>query len=182
MTLFKIQYQNYNVLVCLRLQYNAVRINQIYEQAKWSILSEEIDCTEEEMLMFSALQVGLKVYHSWYRHCRQTVYSLCTDNCNVFKTPFIRHQKRSRISAICKEQESGASQYLNYNLYLPIESGPTKLLISGMSLASYFYLRIAQFNCVDNLPNISSCGALLVFCLITRYFFCKVQCFFMKTF
>ena len=39
---------------------DAVRINQIYEQAKWQILNEEIDCTEEEMLLFSALQV---------RHC-----------------------------------------------------------------------------------------------------------------
>lgn len=29
----------------------------IYEQAKWQLLAEEIDCTEEEMLMFAALQV-----------------------------------------------------------------------------------------------------------------------------
>ena len=36
---------------------DAVRINQIYEQARWQILNEEIDCTEEEMLLFSALQV-----------------------------------------------------------------------------------------------------------------------------
>ena len=34
-----------------------VRINQIYEQARWSVVSEEIDCTEEEMIMFAALQV-----------------------------------------------------------------------------------------------------------------------------
>ena len=34
-----------------------VRINQIYEQAKWALISEEIDCTEEEMMMFAALQV-----------------------------------------------------------------------------------------------------------------------------
>lgn len=39
------------------LQYDAVRINQIYEQARWAILLEEIDCTEEEMLIFAALQV-----------------------------------------------------------------------------------------------------------------------------
>ena len=36
---------------------DAVRINQIYEQARWQILNEEIECTEEEMLLFSALQV-----------------------------------------------------------------------------------------------------------------------------
>jgi len=38
-------------------QYDAVRINQIYEQAKWAIISEELDCTEEEAMMFGALQV-----------------------------------------------------------------------------------------------------------------------------
>ncbi|XP_075222707.1 unc-112-related protein-like isoform X2 [Lycorma delicatula] len=36
---------------------DAVRINQIYEQAKWALLNEELDCTEEEALMFAALQV-----------------------------------------------------------------------------------------------------------------------------
>ena len=39
-----------------------VRINLIYEQAKWQLLNEGIDCTEEEMMLFSALQlqVGLQ--------------------------------------------------------------------------------------------------------------------------
>ena len=41
----------------LNKKYDAVRINQLYEQAKWEILNENIDCTEEEMLMFAALQV-----------------------------------------------------------------------------------------------------------------------------
>lgn len=41
----------------LNPKYDAIRINQIYEQAKWQLLNEEIDCTEEEMLMFAALQV-----------------------------------------------------------------------------------------------------------------------------
>lgn len=40
----------------LNPKYDQVRINQLYEQAKWSILNEEIECTEEEMLMFAALQ------------------------------------------------------------------------------------------------------------------------------
>ncbi|KAF3824683.1 hypothetical protein GH733_010017 [Mirounga leonina] len=39
-----------------RSLYDAVRINQLYEQARWAILLEEIDCTEEEMLIFAALQ------------------------------------------------------------------------------------------------------------------------------
>lgn len=41
----------------LNPKHDAVRINQIYEQAKWQLLNEEIDCTEEEMLLFAALQV-----------------------------------------------------------------------------------------------------------------------------
>uniref|UniRef100_A0A1W7R995 Unc-112-related protein n=1 Tax=Hadrurus spadix TaxID=141984 RepID=A0A1W7R995_9SCOR len=40
----------------LNPKYDSARINQIYEQAKWSILTEEIDCTEEEMMLFAALQ------------------------------------------------------------------------------------------------------------------------------
>lgn len=41
----------------LNLKNDAVRINQIYEQAKWAILTEEIDCTEQELVNFAALQV-----------------------------------------------------------------------------------------------------------------------------
>lgn len=40
---------------------DSVRINQIYEQARWSILTEEIDCTEEEMMMFAALQLQVNL-------------------------------------------------------------------------------------------------------------------------
>lgn len=41
----------------LNSKLDAIRINQLYEQAKWSILTEDIDCTEEEMMIFAALQV-----------------------------------------------------------------------------------------------------------------------------
>lgn len=34
-----------------------MRINQLYEQAKWTILTEEVECTEEEMMTFAAIQV-----------------------------------------------------------------------------------------------------------------------------
>ncbi|NXQ41328.1 FERM1 protein, partial [Catharus fuscescens] len=45
----------------LNPKYDAVRINQLYEQARWAILLEEIDCTEEEMLIFAALQAQYHV-------------------------------------------------------------------------------------------------------------------------
>lgn len=49
-----------NVTRVFVFQYDAVRITQLYEQARWSILLEEIDCTEEEMLMFASLQVSFQ--------------------------------------------------------------------------------------------------------------------------
>lgn len=39
-------------------QYDKVRLMQLYEQARWAILLEDTDCTEEEMMLFGALQVG----------------------------------------------------------------------------------------------------------------------------
>jgi kindlin 2 len=45
----------------LNPKYDAVRINQLYEQARWQLLLEEIDCTEEEMLMFAALQLQVNL-------------------------------------------------------------------------------------------------------------------------
>lgn len=40
-------------------QYDVVRLTQLYEQARWGILLEDNDCTEEEMMLFGALQVRL---------------------------------------------------------------------------------------------------------------------------
>ncbi|XP_071400839.1 fermitin family homolog 3-like isoform X3 [Centroberyx affinis] len=37
-------------------KYDAVRLTQLYEQARWAVLLEDIDCTEEEMMLFGALQ------------------------------------------------------------------------------------------------------------------------------
>uniref|UniRef100_A0A8C1WUZ6 Fermitin family member 2 n=1 Tax=Cyprinus carpio TaxID=7962 RepID=A0A8C1WUZ6_CYPCA len=47
----------YHSFFDLNPKYDAIRVNQLYEQAKWAILLEEIECTEEEMMMFAALQV-----------------------------------------------------------------------------------------------------------------------------
>uniref|UniRef100_A0A8C5FTA6 Band 4.1 domain-containing protein n=1 Tax=Gadus morhua TaxID=8049 RepID=A0A8C5FTA6_GADMO len=46
----------YHSFFDLNPKYDAIRVNQLYEQAKWAILIEEIECTEEEMMMFAALQ------------------------------------------------------------------------------------------------------------------------------
>lgn len=45
----------------LFVQCDVVRLTQLYEQARWAILLEDIDCTEEEMMLFGALQVEYAV-------------------------------------------------------------------------------------------------------------------------
>jgi len=39
---------------------DAARINEIYEQARWALLTEEVDCTENEAMMFAALQLQVR--------------------------------------------------------------------------------------------------------------------------
>lgn len=41
----------------LNPKHDRVRINQIYQQMRWSLMCGEYDCTEDEMLLFAALQV-----------------------------------------------------------------------------------------------------------------------------
>ncbi len=40
---------------------DAVRINQLFEQAKWSLITEEVECTEEEMFLFAGLQLQINI-------------------------------------------------------------------------------------------------------------------------
>ncbi|CAK6962660.1 fermitin family homolog 1 isoform X2 [Scomber scombrus] len=63
----------YNVFFDLNPKYDGVRITQLYEQARWSVLLEEIDCTDEEMLMFASLQ---------YHICKLTMSSEPLDHSN----------------------------------------------------------------------------------------------------
>ncbi|OQV24229.1 Protein unc-112 [Hypsibius exemplaris] len=45
----------------LNAKFDVKRINQIYEQARWMLLAEELDCTEEEMMLFAALQYQVQL-------------------------------------------------------------------------------------------------------------------------
>lgn len=42
-------------------QCDAPRLNQLYQQARWQILNQEVHCTEEEMLLFAALQLQVEL-------------------------------------------------------------------------------------------------------------------------
>lgn len=77
---------NFHVWLINVLQYDGIRINQLYEQAKWSLLCEDLDCTEEEMIMFASLQV--RMIHS---HSRNLVFTLT-------KVVSTKHKCRSIIS------------------------------------------------------------------------------------
>lgn len=69
LSLYQQNVQDYDMLQ-LRFKYrefydlnpklDMARINQIYEQAKWSLLTGEIECTEDEMMMFGALQYQIQ--------------------------------------------------------------------------------------------------------------------------
>lgn len=64
----------------LNPKYDLVRINQLYEQAKWSILNEEIDCTEEQSLMFAALQFQINQLNEFQSYQNTSLDSTFNDN------------------------------------------------------------------------------------------------------
>lgn len=57
----------------LNMKYDTVRIHQLYEQARWSILSGLLDCTEDEMVVFAAYQLQAELQTS---AANQTVYQM----------------------------------------------------------------------------------------------------------
>ncbi|VDN40591.1 unnamed protein product [Dibothriocephalus latus] len=50
----------YGLFYDLTAKNNAVRINQLFEQARWSIVTEAVECTNEEAAMFAALALQEK--------------------------------------------------------------------------------------------------------------------------
>lgn len=51
----------YYSIMDLDMRVDEVRITQLYEQAKWAVLTEDVDCTEEEAYAFAALQFQVKL-------------------------------------------------------------------------------------------------------------------------
>ncbi|CAL8093817.1 unnamed protein product [Calicophoron daubneyi] len=56
----KLQYK-YGSYYDLNAKYDEVRINQLYEQAKWSVLSELIEATDDEACLLAALQAHVEI-------------------------------------------------------------------------------------------------------------------------
>ncbi|KAK4468019.1 hypothetical protein MN116_008080 [Schistosoma mekongi] len=51
----------YGTFYDLNVKYDLIRINQLYEQAKWSIISEIYEVTDEEACLFAALQAQIEL-------------------------------------------------------------------------------------------------------------------------
>ncbi|KAH8858863.1 hypothetical protein KSF78_0009040 [Schistosoma japonicum] len=51
----------YGTFYDLNIKYDLIRINQLYEQAKWSIISEIYEVTDEEACLFAALQAQIEL-------------------------------------------------------------------------------------------------------------------------
>lgn len=55
--------------------YDAVRIHQIYEQARWSLLSGNLECTEDEMIVFAAYQLQAELQNESALRANAALYS-----------------------------------------------------------------------------------------------------------
>uniref|UniRef100_A0A669EST3 FERM domain containing kindlin 1 n=1 Tax=Oreochromis niloticus TaxID=8128 RepID=A0A669EST3_ORENI len=95
----------YNVFFDINPKYDGVRITQLYEQARWSILLEEIDCTEEEMLMFASLQ---------YHICKLT---MSTEPLNNSNEPEI-DEIEAALSNLEVTLEAGHTDKILVNIFL----------------------------------------------------------------
>ncbi|VDP88038.1 unnamed protein product [Echinostoma caproni] len=51
----------YGTFYDLNVKYDAVRINQLYEQAKWSVITEAIEATDDEACLLAALQAHVSL-------------------------------------------------------------------------------------------------------------------------
>ena len=60
----------------INTNYDAVRIHQIYEQARWSLLSGVLECTEEEMIVFAAYQLQAELQNESALRASSTMYPL----------------------------------------------------------------------------------------------------------
>ncbi|KAM7543134.1 hypothetical protein Aperf_G00000005176 [Anoplocephala perfoliata] len=58
----------------INTSYDAVRIHQIYEQAKWSLLSGCLECTEDEMIVFAAYQLQAELQNESALRANATMY------------------------------------------------------------------------------------------------------------
>ncbi|CDI96832.1 FERM central domain [Echinococcus multilocularis] len=59
----------------INTNYDAVRIHQIYEQARWSLLSGNLECTEDEMIVFAAYQLQAELQNESALRTNAALYS-----------------------------------------------------------------------------------------------------------
>ncbi|VDQ00608.1 unnamed protein product [Trichobilharzia regenti] len=70
----------------LILKYDSVRIHQLYEQARWSLLSGQFDCTEDEMVVFAAYQLQAELQSAAVNQALCTANFPDINNTNPYST------------------------------------------------------------------------------------------------
>lgn len=87
------------------LKYDSVRIHQLYEQARWSILSGLFDCKEDEMVVLAAYQLQAELQSN---AANQSIHGF-TDSFNRSHSPYATIGGYNTIN----------SSFLNRTLYRP---------------------------------------------------------------
>ncbi|VDD75075.1 unnamed protein product [Mesocestoides corti] len=59
----------------INTNYDAVRIHQLYEQARWSLLAGNLECTEDEMIVFAAYQLQAELQNESALKSAATMYA-----------------------------------------------------------------------------------------------------------
>lgn len=90
----------------LNTKYDSVRIHQLFEQAKWDLISGRLDATEDEMVVFSALQLQaeLQTEISSEDPNLQTKSVDCVDSSNVTEDEV--DQMISELEEMCLGDQS----------------------------------------------------------------------------
>ncbi|CAG9105788.1 hypothetical protein JYU34_018920 [Plutella xylostella] len=107
---------------------DAARLNQLYQQARWQLLHQELMCTEEEMMLFAALQLQIEL---------QTLAGGSTESVDGARAP-------SPTAAAAEDEIDAALSELQAQL----EGGPPPSgdITSVPELAGYLkYLRPKRF-------------------------------------
>lgn len=101
----------------LNMKLDSVRVNQIYEQAKWSILSEETECTEQELIYFAALQLQVQL-QTKSKPFGGSVYlesSRSQENLSVNKLADMAIDEEDDIDAALNKLEKSLDQVDNFS-------------------------------------------------------------------
>jgi kindlin 2 len=140
----------YHSIMDLDPRVDEVRISQLYEQAKWAVLTEDVDCTEEEAYSFAALQFQVKLSEQQPQNKSQK--SGGTQQINDIDEAI------SNLQLTLGQKEEGTKTDDGPSLQLkgPIKySKPTRLTLRGTK-KHFFFLKGTTLTCYKDEAAFSS--------------------------